>query len=212
MSARAEGRTAPRVLLIDNYDSFTFNLVQRLGELGAVTEVVRNDALSVDAVIAKNPERIVLSPGPCTPAEAGICVALLRRLAGLEGRKALRIPTLGVCLGHQSLGAALGAKVVRARAPVHGKASLITHDHSALFRGAPKSLSVGRYHSLVVEPRSLPDDLVVSARTADGIVMALRHRTLPLFGVQFHPESILTADGQTLLGNFLRVPVRRGRS
>lgn len=201
-----KARRAPRVLLVDNYDSFTWNLVQRLGELGAEVEVVRNDALTVDALLARAPDRIVLSPGPCTPAEAGICVPLLRRLAGREGGRALRIPTLGVCLGHQSLGAALGAAVVRAKAPVHGKASEIVHDGSALFRGAPKRLSVGRYHSLVVDPRTLPRELIACARTDDGVVMALRHRTLPLFGVQFHPESILTPAGQVLLANFLAVP------
>ncbi|MBS2021212.1 MAG: aminodeoxychorismate/anthranilate synthase component II [Deltaproteobacteria bacterium] len=197
--------SAKQILLIDNYDSFTFNLVQRLGELGAECEVVRNDALTVDEIVKKKPQRIVLSPGPCTPAEAGVCVPLLRRLAGKDGQKPLAIPTLGVCLGHQSLGAALGAKVIRAKAPVHGKASAITHDKSALFEGAAKTLEVGRYHSLIVEEKSLPKELKVSARTSDGVVMALRHATLPLFGLQFHPESILTPDGQLLLGNFLRV-------
>jgi anthranilate synthase/aminodeoxychorismate synthase-like glutamine amidotransferase len=197
----------PRVLVIDNYDSFTFNLVQRLGELGAQVEVLRNDALSAAEIVARRPERLVLSPGPCTPNEAGVCLELIARVCGLDGhpRPSRAIPVLGVCLGHQSIGQAFGGKVVRAREPVHGKAEEIVHDGSALFRGAPRPLRGGRYHSLVVERRTLPKDLKVSARTRDGIVMALRHRTLPVFGVQFHPESILTPDGQTLLGNFLRV-------
>ena len=198
--------SAPRVLLIDNYDSFTFNLVQRLGELGAITEVIRNDALTVDALLALRPERIVLSPGPCTPAEAGICVALLRRVAGLDGGRPLVLPLLGVCLGHQSIGAAFGARVIRAPAPVHGKADLIAHDRSWLFDGAPKPLSAGRYHSLIVEEETLPASLKISARNGDGLIMALRHRTLPIAGVQFHPESILTPDGQVLLKNFLAQP------
>jgi anthranilate synthase component 2 len=199
--------SAPKVLLVDNYDSFTFNLVQRLGELGADVEVIRNDALSVDALLEKNPQRIVLSPGPCTPAEAGICVALVRRLAGLDGSAPRAIPLLGVCLGHQSLGAAFGAKVIRAPAPVHGHADQVLHDGKALFRGAPKPLAAGRYHSLIVEERSLPPALRAVARNRERIVMALAHKTLPLFGLQFHPESILTPDGQTLLKNFLEVPL-----
>jgi anthranilate synthase/aminodeoxychorismate synthase-like glutamine amidotransferase len=195
-----------RVLLIDNYDSFTFNLVQRLGELGAQVEVLRNDALSAEEILTGKPERLVLSPGPCTPNEAGVCLELIERACGLNGFPARRkaLPILGVCLGHQSIGQAFGARVVRAREPVHGKAEDIVHDGSALFRGAPRKLRAGRYHSLVVEEATLPRELKVSARTADGIVMALRHRTLPVFGVQFHPESILTPDGQTLLANFLK--------
>ena len=200
------GRARARLLLIDNYDSFTFNLVQRLGELGAEVVVVRNDSLTAPELIALAPDRIVISPGPCTPREAGISVATVRLVCGLDGAPPLRIPLLGVCLGHQSIGAAFGARVVRARAPVHGKAEEIVHDRSALFRGAPARLSAGRYHSLVVEERSLPRALKVSARTADGTVMALRHATLPVFGVQFHPESILTPEGQTLLRNFLEIP------
>ena len=198
-----------KVLLIDNYDSFTFNLVQRLGELGAKVSVVRNDALSANEILARKPDRIVLSPGPCTPNEAGVCVELIERVCGLDGhpKPARDIPLLGVCLGHQSIGQAFGASVVRAREPVHGKADEVLHDGSALFRGAPKKLRAGRYHSLVVDPKTLPRELVVSARTSDGIVMALRHRKLPVFGVQFHPESILTPDGQTLLRNFLAVGV-----
>jgi len=214
----------PQVLVIDNYDSFTYNLVQRLGELGADPEVVRNDAITVDELERRKPERLVLSPGPCTPNEAGICLETIRRFCGLDGaaeeralpatgggrrpehRKPKRVvPILGVCLGHQSIGQAFGGRVVRARAPVHGKAEEILHDKSTLFRGAPRPLYAGRYHSLVVQENSLPPEIVVSARTRDGIVMALRHRKLPVFGVQFHPESILTPDGQTLLGNFLAV-------
>jgi anthranilate synthase component II len=197
----------PRVLVIDNYDSFTFNLVQRLGELGARVDVLRNDAEGAEEILARRPERLVLSPGPCTPNEAGVCLELIARACGLNGfpRPGRAIPILGVCLGHQSIGQAFGGKVVRARAPVHGKAEEIVHDGSALFRGAPRPLRGGRYHSLVVDGRTLPKELKVSARTRDGIVMGLRHRKLPVFGVQFHPESILTPDGQTLLRNFLEV-------
>ena len=196
-----------RVLVIDNYDSFTFNLVQRLGELGAQVEVLRNDALGAEEILARRPERLVLSPGPCTPNEAGVCLELIARACGLDGfaPPPREIPILGVCLGHQSIGQAFGGKVVRAKAPVHGKAEDIVHDGSALFRGVPRPLRGGRYHSLVVDGRTLPKELKVAARTRDGIVMALRHRKLPVFGVQFHPESILTPDGQTLLGNFLRM-------
>jgi anthranilate synthase/aminodeoxychorismate synthase-like glutamine amidotransferase len=196
-----------RVLVIDNYDSFTFNLVQRLGELGARVEVLRNDAASPEEILARRPDRLVLSPGPCTPNEAGVCLELIARACGLDGfvRPDRPIPILGVCLGHQSIGQAFGAKVVRARAPVHGKAEEIVHDGSALFRGLPKPLRGGRYHSLVVDGRTVPRELKISARTRDGIVMGLRHRKLPVFGVQFHPESILTPDGQLLLRNFLEV-------
>jgi anthranilate synthase/aminodeoxychorismate synthase-like glutamine amidotransferase len=201
----ARGNGVPRVLVIDNYDSFTYNLVQRIGELGAEVEVVRNDAMGAAELIDRLPERLVLSPGPCTPDEAGISLELIRKLCGLDGGPARRVPILGVCLGHQSIGQAFGGRVVRAREPVHGKAEEIVHDRSALFRGMPRPLLAGRYHSLVVAERGLPRVLQVSARTRDGIVMALRHRTLPVFGVQFHPESILTPDGQTLLRNFLEV-------
>jgi anthranilate synthase component 2 len=199
--------TGPRLLLVDNYDSFTFNLVQRLGELGARVEVIRNDALTVDELLARRPQLIVLSPGPCTPSEAGICVALVQRLAGLdpEHPNAIPIPLLGVCLGHQSIGQALGAKVIRAPSPVHGKADEVLHQGRGIFANAPKPLLAGRYHSLVVEESTLPRTLAVSARTRSGIVMALQHKKLPIVGVQFHPESILTPDGQTLLGNFLQL-------
>ena len=195
------------IVLIDNYDSFTFNLFHYLGGLGAEVVVHRNDKIAVDDVTAADPDAIVLSPGPCTPNEAGVCLELISRACGLNGfpRPQRLVPILGVCLGHQSIGQAFGGKVVRARQPVHGKAEEIVHDGSALFRGAPKPLRAGRYHSLVVDGRTLPKDLKVSARTKDGIVMALRHLKLPVIGVQFHPESILTPDGQTLLGNFLRM-------
>jgi len=197
----------PRVLVIDNYDSFTFNLVQRLGELGAAVDVLRNDAQTAEQILARRPERLVLSPGPCTPNEAGVCLELIARACGVNGypKPQRAIPILGVCLGHQSIGQACGGKVVRARAPVHGKAEEIIHDRSAIYRGMPRPLRGGRYHSLVVEARSLPKELKVTARTRDGIVMGLRHVKLPVFGVQFHPESILTPDGQTLLRNFLEV-------
>ena len=187
------------VLLIDNYDSFTYNVVQRLGELGASCEVVRNDAFTVAALLARKPRRIVLSPGPCTPDEAGVSLELIERAAPR------RIPMLGVCLGHQSIGQAFGGKVVRAPAPVHGKAEEIAHDGNGILRGLPKRFRAGRYHSLVVDARSVPRELRICARSGDGLVMALRHTRLPVFGVQFHPESILTPDGQMILDNFLRI-------
>ena len=195
------------LLMIDNYDSFTYNLVQYFAELGEDVRVFRNDEITLEGIHELKPERLVLSPGPCTPNEAGVCLELISRACGLNGfpRPQRLVPILGVCLGHQSIGQAFGGKVVRARQPVHGKAEEIVHDGSALFRGAPKPLHAGRYHSLVVDGRTLPRELKVSARTKDGIVMAVRHLRLPVFGVQFHPESILTPDGQTLLGNFLRV-------
>ena len=188
-----------KTLLVDNYDSFTFNLVQRLGELGAEVEVLRNDALNADQILARKPDRIVLSPGPCTPNEAGVCLELIERVRALKKP----LPLLGVCLGHQSVGQAFGGRVVRAPEPIHGKAYEIVHDGKALFHRMPKGFKAGRYHSLVVEERSLPKMVKVTARTKDGIVMGIRHTKLPIFGVQFHPESILTPDGQTLLRNFL---------
>jgi anthranilate synthase/aminodeoxychorismate synthase-like glutamine amidotransferase len=183
-----------RVLMIDNYDSFTYNLVQYLGELGAEVEAVRNDAAEVDELLERDWDRVVVSPGPCTPHEAGISVEVMRRFpeAGVS--------TLGVCLGHQSLAQAFGGTVVR-HVPVHGKATEISHDGDGLFAGLPDPLTVGRYHSLVVEPH-LPDCLVETAR-GGGVLMAMRHRELPALGVQFHPESVLTPDGKTLLRNFL---------
>ncbi len=186
------------LLLIDNYDSFTFNLAQYLGELGVEVRVERNDALSVDEVAALGPRRIVISPGPCTPNEAGISLALIARLGG-------QIPIFGVCLGHQAIGQAYGGKVVRAPRVMHGKTSPILHDGSGLFRGIASPMQATRYHSLVVEPESLPPSLLVTARTAEGEIMALSHKTLPVWGVQFHPESILTVDGKTLLKNFLEM-------
>jgi anthranilate synthase/aminodeoxychorismate synthase-like glutamine amidotransferase len=183
------------VLVVDNYDSFTYNLVQYLGELGAEIEVVRNDAASVDELLDKRPDRVVVSPGPCTPNEAGISLEAVRRFPEAG------IPTLGVCLGHQSLGQAFGATVVR-HEPIHGKTTAIEHDGRTIFAGVGTPLTVGRYHSLVVDPGSLPDELEVSA-TGGGVVMGLRHRELPAEGVQFHPESVLTDDGKRILDNFL---------
>jgi anthranilate synthase/aminodeoxychorismate synthase-like glutamine amidotransferase len=187
--------SALRVLVVDNYDSFTYNLVQLLGQLGAEVEVVRNDATSVEAIIAGAPDRVVVSPGPCTPAEAGISVEAMRRVPEAG------IPTLGVCLGHQSLGTAFGASVVR-HEPVHGKTSAITHDGRGIYAGLPEELVVGRYHSLVVDPASLPDELEATSH-GGGVLMGLRHRELPVEGVQFHPESVLTPLGLGLLRNFL---------
>jgi len=183
-----------RVLMVDNYDSFTYNLVQYLGELGAEVEAVRNDAASVDELLEREWDRVVVSPGPCTPHEAGISVEVMRRFPEAGVR------TLGVCLGHQSLAQAFGGRVVR-HEPVHGKATEISHDGSELFAGLPDPLVVGRYHSLVVDPE-LPDCLTETAR-GGGVLMAMRHRELPALGVQFHPESVLTPDGKTLLRNFL---------
>ena len=191
------------LFVLDNYDSFTYNLVQYLGELGAEPAVYRNDALSVDEVLALAPTAAVLSPGPGTPAAAGILVPLVQALAGM------RVPTLGVCLGHQAIGAAFGGQVVRAERLMHGKTCPVVHEGDALFAGVPSPLTAMRYHSLVVEPRSLPNELVVTAWSGDRPrgqeIMALRHRELPIYGVQFHPESIGTEHGKRLLENFLRV-------
>ena len=183
-----------RVLMVDNYDSFTYNLVQYLGELGAEPVAVRNDAASVDALLEEGFDRVVVSPGPCTPNEAGISVEVMRRFPEAG------VPALGVCLGHQSLVQSFGGRVVR-HVPVHGKATEIEHDGSGLFAGLPSPLTVGRYHSLVAEPE-LPECLEETAR-GGGVVMAVRHRELPAVGVQFHPESVLTPDGKRLLENFL---------
>ena len=184
------------VLMIDNYDSFTYNLVQYLGELGAAVTVVRNDEASVDEVARLRPERIVISPGPCTPNEAGISLATIERLGG-------RIPLLGVCLGHQAIGQAFGGKVVHAQTLMHGKTSPIHHVGAGVFRGLPSPFVATRYHSLAVARDSLPDCLEVTAWTEDGEIMGLRHKTLAVEGVQFHPESILTEHGHALLKNFL---------
>jgi anthranilate synthase/aminodeoxychorismate synthase-like glutamine amidotransferase len=187
----------PRTLVIDNYDSFTYNLVQYLGELGAELEVRRNDAIDVAGVRAMAPQAIVISPGPCTPKEAGVSVPLLRAMAG-------ELPILGVCLGHQCIGEAFGGKVVRAGRLMHGKTSPIVHDGRNIFAGLPNPFDAMRYHSLLVDADSVPSSLEVSARTAEGEVMGLRHRTLPVEGIQFHPESIGTPDGKRLLANFLK--------
>jgi anthranilate synthase component 2 len=186
------------ILLIDNYDSFTFNLVHFLGDLGAHCDVRRNDQLSVDEALALAPEAIVLSPGPCTPNEAGICVELISAAAG-------RVAILGVCLGHQAIGQAFGGEVVRAPVPMHGKVTPVLHDGTDIFAGLPSPFDATRYHSLVVRRDTLGPDLVETARTADGLVMGLRHRSLPVFGVQFHPESIASQHGHRLLGNFLAI-------
>ena len=189
------------ILLIDNYDSFTFNLYHFLGDLGAVVEVRRNDSLSVQAAMDLQPEAIVLSPGPCTPNEAGICLDLIGAAAEA------RMPLLGVCLGHQAIGQAFGGRVVRAPEPVHGKVWDVTHGGTDIFAGVPSPFRATRYHSLVVE--DLPETLIHPARTADGLVMGLAHRDLPIWGVQFHPESIASEHGHDLLRNFLALSTRR---
>ena len=186
------------ILLIDNYDSFTFNLVHFLGDLGAYCDVRRNDTLGVNEALALEPEAIVLSPGPCTPNQAGICVELIREAAG-------RVPVLGVCLGHQAIGQAFGGAVVRAPVPMHGKLSRISHQGTDIFAGIESPFEATRYHSLIVERDSMPDVLVPTAFTEDGIVMGLRHRRFPVFGVQFHPESIASQHGHAILGNFLAI-------
>ena len=193
------------ILMIDNYDSFTFNLVQYLGELGAEVKVERNDAINVEDVGAMRPAAIVISPGPCTPNEAGISVETIRRYAG-------KIPILGVCLGHQSIGAAFGGEVVRAERIMHGKTSPIEHDGRSIFAGLGNPFDATRYHSLLVRRESLPDCLEVSAWTAEGEIMGLRHRELAVEGVQFHPESILTLEGKRLLENFLDLHAGSGRA
>jgi len=188
------------IFVLDNYDSFTYNLVQYLGELGAEVVVRRNDELSLAEIEALGPERIVVSPGPCTPAEAGLSVPLIRHFAG-------KVPVLGVCLGHQALGEAFGGKVVRAKNLMHGKTSAVEHDGRTIFSGIAAPMTCTRYHSLVVEEKSLPKELMVSAWTADKdgtrVIMGLRHRNYTVEGVQFHPESVLTADGKKLMANFL---------
>ena len=186
------------ILLIDNYDSFTYNLVHYLGELGAACDVHRNDEITVEAALKMKPKAIVLSPGPCTPNEAGVCLDLIRA-AGAS------IPMLGVCLGHQSIGQVYGGKVIRAGLPMHGKLSSIRHDNRGLFKGLPGKLDVTRYHSLIVERSTLPPDLQVTAETSDGIIMGLQHKTHPVHGVQFHPESIASEHGHDLLANFLNL-------
>jgi anthranilate synthase/aminodeoxychorismate synthase-like glutamine amidotransferase len=192
------------ILVIDNYDSFTYNLVQYLGELGATLEVARNDAVDADAVARLAPERIVISPGPGTPDQAGISLDVIRRFGPTT-------PILGVCLGHQAIGQAFGATVARARTQMHGKTSDIRHDGRGVFAGLSNPLVATRYHSLVVLPVTVPDDLEITATAEDGEVMGLRHRRYPIEGVQFHPESILTVEGKRLLANFLGAPARSVR-
>jgi anthranilate synthase component 2 len=184
------------LLLIDNYDSFTYNLVHFLGELGATCDVRRNDKITVDEALAMKPQAIVLSPGPCTPNEAGISVELVRAAQG-------RVPVLGVCLGHQAIGQAFGGRIVRANHLMHGKLSRIHHDATGVFAGLPDDFEATRYHSLVIDPASLPDSLVVHARTEGGTIMGIAHRDLPIHGVQFHPESIASEHGHAILKNFL---------
>lgn len=187
------------LLVIDNYDSFTYNLVQYLGEMGAEMRIFRNDEITADAIETDlKPERILISPGPGTPDDAGISLEVIERFAG-------RLPILGVCLGHQAIGQHFGGKVIRAPEPVHGKPVTVNHDRRSIFAGIPDGFAAGRYHSLVVERESLPECLEVSATSPDGLVMAMRHRELPIEGVQFHPESILTEHGKTMLRNFLEL-------
>ena len=184
------------ILLIDNYDSFTYNLFHYLGELGAEVKVFRNDEISLDEIAAMRPEKIVVSPGPCTPNEAGISCDVIRRFGG-------RTPILGVCLGHQCIGAAFGGAIVRAPSLMHGKLSPVFHDSKKIYRALKNPFAAMRYHSLVIDAATCPADLEVTARSDDGVIMGVRHRNLPIEGVQFHPESILTEEGKKLLGNFL---------
>jgi anthranilate synthase component 2 len=186
------------LLLIDNYDSFTYNLYHYLGELGAKIEVRRNDALKVEEAMAMKPTAVVLSPGPCTPSEAGICLDMIK------AARETKTPLLGVCLGHQAIGQAFGGKVIRAPAPVHGKTDTITHTDKGLFEKVPSPLEATRYHSLVVERQTLPADLEVTADNKDGLIMGMQHKSLPIFGVQFHPESIASQHGHAMIKNFLQ--------
>jgi anthranilate synthase component II len=185
-----------KLLMVDNYDSFTYNIVQYFGELGAEVEVYRNDEITLEGIAARNPDRLVISPGPCSPAEAGISVAAIRHFAG-------QLPILGVCLGHQSIGAAFGGRIVRARELMHGKTSVITTTQQGVFAHLPKQFTVNRYHSLAIERASCPDCLEITAWTDDGEIMGVRHRELAIQGVQFHPESILTEHGHAMLRNYL---------
>lgn len=185
------------LLMIDNYDSFTYNLVQYFGELGQDVRVYRNDEITLDQIANLNPQHIVLSPGPCTPNEAGISVPLIHEFAG-------KIPLLGVCLGHQSIGQAFGGKIVKAKTLMHGKTSLIHHNNSGVFKDIPNPYKATRYHSLVIERETIPECLEITAWTDDGEIMGIKHRTLPIEGVQYHPESILTEYGHDLLDNFLK--------
>ncbi len=194
------------VFVLDNYDSFTYNLVQYMGELGAEMVIRRNDELTPEAVAALRPDRILISPGPCTPQEAGISIGLLQHFAQAQQNGGRRVPILGVCLGHQAIGAAFGGNVVRAAKLMHGKTSEVEHDGLTIFEGIPSTMTCTRYHSLIVEEKGLPEELEVSARTLDGeTIMALRHRALPIEGVQFHPESVLTSHGKLMIENFLKM-------
>tara|TARA_B110000503_G_scaffold137186_1_gene220960 strand:+ start:2876 stop:3466 length:591 start_codon:yes stop_codon:yes gene_type:complete len=184
------------LLMIDNYDSFTYNLVQYFGELGANVQVHRNDQITLEQIDQLAPDLICISPGPCSPAEAGVSVDVIKRYAG-------KVPILGVCLGHQAIGAAFGGRIVRAKEIMHGKTSPVTHQQSDVFAGLPSPFTVIRYHSLAIERASLPDSLIITAETPDGEIMGVRHRELPLYGVQFHPESVLSEQGHALLNNFL---------
>ena len=186
-----------KLLMVDNYDSFTYNIVQYLGELGAQVEVFRTDEITLEGIALRQPDRLVISPGPCSPAEAGISVPAIRHFAG-------KLPILGVCLGHQSIGAAFGGKIIRARELMHGKTSVITTTQEGVFAGLPEQFTVNRYHSLAIERESCPSDLKVTAWTEDGEIMGVRHASLPIEGVQFHPESILTEHGHAMLQNFLQ--------
>lgn len=190
------------IFVLDNYDSFTYNLVQYLGELGAQVRVCRNDQITIAGIEALHPDRIVISPGPCTPQDAGISIELIRHFAG-------KVPLLGVCLGHQAIGAAFGGKIVRAPHLMHGKTSEVEHDNKTIFRGLPSPITATRYHSLIVSAEDLPADLEISASTRDRdgstVIMGLRHRKFPVEGVQFHPESVLTSAGKSLISNFLQL-------
>ncbi|MEE8279252.1 MAG: aminodeoxychorismate/anthranilate synthase component II [Alphaproteobacteria bacterium] len=190
-------------LLIDNYDSFTYNLVHYLGELGADVVVKRNDAVTADEALMLGAQGLVISPGPCDPDKAGICLELIEKAAG-------RLPILGVCLGHQAIGQAFGGKVIRAPAPMHGKVSVMTHNGDGIFAGIPSPFRATRYHSLIVERETLPDCFEVTSETEDGVIMGLAHRSLPIYGVQFHPESIASEHGHRLLKNFLGLAQERG--
>jgi anthranilate synthase/aminodeoxychorismate synthase-like glutamine amidotransferase len=194
------------VFVLDNYDSFTYNLVQYMGELGAEMVIRRNDELTPKEVEALRPERILISPGPCTPQDAGISMELIKHFAALGEAGGPRVPILGVCLGHQAIGAAFGGNVIRAPKLMHGKTSEVEHDGKTIFAGIPSAMTCTRYHSLIVSDEGLPEELEVSARTADGeTIMALRHRELPIEGVQFHPESVLTVHGKQIIQNFLKM-------
>jgi anthranilate synthase component 2 len=190
------------LLMIDNYDSFTYNLVQYLGELGQEVRVFRNDEISLEEIESLAPDFLMISPGPCTPDQAGISIAAIKKFAG-------KLPILGVCLGHQSIGQAFGGRIIHAKQLMHGKVSPVMHEGQSVFAGLPSPVNCTRYHSLVIERESLPDCLEITAWTEDGEIMGVRHRTLPIEGVQFHPESILTEHGHAMLANFLRTPASR---